>query len=98
MKHATLQYSEGGTKICLILYLLQQLQLICATDGLLLSSSTGNSVIGTDNMLQSFVNCKTEEGLDRDGISCENILAIPPQTRKRKMTTTRRNALSVKEA
>ncbi len=39
-------------------HLFQQLQLDCGTDNLLPSSSTGKSVIGSDNMLQSSANCK----------------------------------------
>ena len=79
-------------------HLFQQLQLDCGTDNLLPSSSTGNSVKGIDNMLQSSANCNTEEKeTDGDCISYE-IIAVPPQTRKRKMTTRRRNAFSVQEA
>jgi hypothetical protein len=82
----------------LVNHLFQKLQLDCGTDNLLPSSSTGNSVKGIDNMLQSSANCNTEEKeTDGDCISYE-IIAVPPQTRKLKMTTTRRNALSVQEA
>jgi hypothetical protein len=76
----------------------QQLHLDCGTDNVLPSFSTDNSFKGIDNMLQSSANCNTEEKEpDGDRISYE-IIAIPPQTRKRKMTTRRRNALSVQEA
>ena len=79
-------------------HLFQQLQLDCGTDNLLPSSSTGNSVKGIDNMLQCSANCNTEEKEpDGDCISYE-IIAVPPQTRKRKMATTTRNALSFQEA
>ena len=47
--------------------LFQQLQLDFGTDNLLPSSSTGNSVKGIDNMLQSSANCNTEEK-NPDGI------------------------------
>ena len=49
-------------------------------------------------MLQSSANRNTE-GKEPDGdcISYE-IISVPPQTRKRKMTTRIRNALSVQEA
>ena len=69
------------------------------TDDLLQSSPKCNSVIGTDNLLQSSANCNTEKELDRDTMSHENI-SIHPQARKRKrkITTRRRNSLSVKEA
>ena len=79
-------------------HLFQQLQLDCGTDNLLPSSSTGNSVKGIDNMLQSSANCNTK-GKEQDGdcISYE-IIAVPPQTRKRTMKTRRRNDLSVKDA
>jgi hypothetical protein len=42
-------------------HLFQQLQLDCGTDNLLPSPSTGNSVKGIDNMLQSSAYCNTEE-------------------------------------
>jgi hypothetical protein len=49
-------------------------------------------------MLQSSPKCISEEELDRNVTKYENT-AIPPQSRKRKMTTRGRNAfLSVKEA
>ena len=48
-------------------HLFQQLQLDCGTNSLLPSSSTGSSVKGKENMLQSPANCNTEEK-NPDGI------------------------------
>jgi hypothetical protein len=52
-------------------HLFQQLQLDCGADNLLLSSSTGNSVKGINNMLQSYASCNTEEK-EPDG-DCSNM-------------------------